>query len=265
MNTYGALSCRQHTCIDRAASCTAMRSQGFASPCVYRGSGTGLPLKQNGAIGVSRQELGHSSRTVKLYLAVRHTSTSASRSSRARVRPRSEHAAATQHPTVLLPAEAVGGAPSFLDTRLASSVMAGDDHTEQFSLVQQRGAAATPAAVWRHGHGTSSGGLGGKASRSDKHQRQRQQHAQRVGARGRSSSGIATAGAPATATHQEVSSLLYSYCFYLYNRFKFCSLSIARPRSSFQHGNMHVFWIAAIYVFRSILYSKFRKFEGRHR
>lgn len=186
-----------------------MRSQGFASPCGYGFSGTRLSIQQHAALGASRQELVHSSRVVKLYMAVpRHASTSGTRSSRARVRPRSEHAAGTQRRTVLLPVGASGALPSFLDTRLASSVMAGDDHMEQLSLVQQRGMAATRAAVRSHGHGTSNGSLGGKGGRAGKHERRHQQRAQRGGERGRSSSGAATVSSPATATHQEeVSSL----------------------------------------------------------
>ena len=186
-----------------------MRSQGFASPCGYGFSGTRLSIQQHAALGASRQELVHSSRVVKLYMAVpRHASTSGTRSSRARVRPRSEHAAGTQRRTVLLPVGASGALPSFLDTRLASSVMAGDDHMEQLSLVQQRGVAATRAAVRSHGHGISNGSLGGKGGRAGKHERRHQQRAQRGGDRGRSSSGAATVSSPATATHQEeVSSL----------------------------------------------------------
>lgn len=168
-----------------------------------------FPLQQNGVLGASRHELVHRSRAVKLYMAPRHASTSGARSSRARVRPRSEqHAAAAQRRTVLLPLGAVGAPPSLLDTRLASSVMAGDDHMEQLSLVQQRGAAATSGAVWRHVHGTSSASLGGEGGRRGKHRRQHQQHVQRGGQRARSSSGVAAAAAaPVTATHQEVSYL----------------------------------------------------------
>lgn len=189
-----------------------MRLQGFASPCGYGVSGTGFPLQHNAAPGASRQELVHgSSKGVKLYMApARHTSTSGTRSSRARVRPRSEQAAGAQRRTVLLPvgAAAAGASPSFLETKLASSVMAGDDHMEQLSLVQQRGAAAAPpsAAVWSHGHGTSSGGsLGGEGRRRGKHEHRYNQRAQRGGERGRSGSGVVTA-APATATHEEVKS-----------------------------------------------------------
>lgn len=190
-----------------------MRSQGFASPSGYGGGRTIFPLQQKGALGACRQELVHSSRAVKLYIAVRHASALGTRTSRARVRPRSEHAAASQRRTIpLLPVGTAGAPPSFLETRLASSVMAGDDHMEQLSLLQQRGAAATPtAAMWTHGHGSSSGSLGGEGGRRGKDERQHQQRAQRGGERGRSGrNGVATAAAPATATHQEVRSLSIS-------------------------------------------------------
>ncbi|CAN0570309.1 unnamed protein product, partial [Ectocarpus sp. 12 AP-2014] len=104
-----------------------MHPQASAPACVSDVDGAGAPL-QHAALSARSQAFVHStSEVIKLYMAPPHASR---RSGRSRVRPRPGHAARASWRMLLVPVGGAGTRPSFVETKLASAVMAGDDNIE---------------------------------------------------------------------------------------------------------------------------------------
>ncbi|CAN0137278.1 unnamed protein product [Scytosiphon promiscuus] len=148
-----------------------MRPQGLIAANTPGGDESRLSF-QNAALHVQQQASRYGTRkAVKLHMTARHrhASTSSCGASRARVRPRPEGTAAASRRQVLSSMRERGISLSPAETRLASSVMAGDENIEQLSrMMTKRGAATSTAAVWglAQSSGSSGGNKGGAAHRN---------------------------------------------------------------------------------------------------